>query len=351
MKQVYYKLSYTTILLFLSTLSIQAQLNPPTNVRSKYIVENYQLSQEQVRAYDKITNSIEVKWQELKNKKNSVKNRAASEKQLSDEFSSKVRAIFPDVQYKKWHASHRGNLSVRFYKEDLGMTGKQFTEFRKASNVYSNTKKDIRKLDLSGTEQSERRETAFNQYSTSIRSLFPEKLADYLIHENQVLNLARNLSENYIIIPENKAIQYALLKIEHDKDKEKLETQKLKSKLMQQKKQDLEDKYESSLRAFLTNEEYIACTKKRDKLTDQRHIHTYKMSATQLSQQKELKKKLAIKQLQIKQSKLEKAAKTAKLQEAELDFETQLKKILTTQQFDKWKKDETTKQAKSKHKK
>lgn len=350
MKQASYRLSCTTLLLLLCTLSIRAQLNPSINVRDKYIVDNYQLSQAQVNAYNKVLSSIAIKWQKLKNTKSSVKGRAASEKQLSSEFCTSVKPIFLDVQYTKWHASHKGNLSVRFYKEDLGMTGKQFTEFRKIFNTYSNEKKNIRNQGLSATKETERRLTAFNQYSSALHKLFPEKLADYLVYENQVLNQAANLSANYTVISENQAIRYAILKMQYDKDKEQLAAQTLKPKLMKQQRQDLQDKYEASLRSFLTNEEYIACSRKRDNLTDQRFIHAYKMSAAQLSQYKVLKKKLAMKELQIKQSKIEKAAKAIKLQEAQSDFETQLKKVLTVQQFDKWKKDKTVKQSKRKDK-
>lgn len=350
MKLASYKLNCATLLLFLCTLSMHAQLNPPMNVRDKYIVDNYQLSQEQVNAYNKVLSSIAVKWQKLKTTKSSVKERAASEKQLSSEFCTSVRPIFQNAQYAKWHASHRGDLSIRLYKEDLGMTGKQFTEFRKIFNTYSKEKKNIRNQGLSATEETERRLTAFNQYSLALHKLFPEKLADYLVYENQVLNQAANLSANYTVISENQAIRYAILKMQYDKDKEQLAARTLKPKLMKQQRQNLQDKYEASLRSFLTDEEYIACTRKRDNLTDQRFIHAYKMSAAQLSQYKELKKKLAMKELQIKQSKMEKTAKAIKLQEAESDFETQLKKVLTIQQFNKWKKDKTVKQSKRKDK-
>lgn len=345
MKPIYFKSNFISALLLIS-LCCNAQLNLPFNVRDKYVAQNYQLSQPTIEAYNKIIVQIESEWNNLKDTKISVSARKTAEEKLGLSLSSKVKAIFSDSQYSKWHTNHRGNLKVRFYKEDLGITSEQFAEFRKISNTYSNSKKNIRKQDLSAVEQSERRKEAFNQYVNSIHNLFPEKLADYLIYENQVLNLATNLSSHYTIISENKAIKYALLKMEYDKNKKALLSQQLKPKLMKEKKEDLDNKYESSLRSFLTGEEYIACTKKRDKLTDQRYMHTYKMTASQLAKFKELKKKLAMKQLQIKQTKIEKTAKLAKLQECESEFEIELKKILTAQQFEKWKKDEVKKQSK-----
>lgn len=335
MKQL--KLICTAILLFV-TLFCKAQLTPPFNVRSKQITQYYQLSLQQAKNYEKVLNGILNQWNTIKNNKSAPADRKAAEQKLQNEFCTEVRAIFPDAQYVLWNRNHRGNLTVRFYKEDLGMNNEQFAKFRDLSGTYSKKKDEISRMNILETERSERRKEALNQYSSGLYKIFSKELSDYLIYENRVLNAAKVLSKKYTILSENKAIQCVVLKIRYEENLEKLEVQKLAKKQLRKKRTDLADNYDTSLRKIMTNEEYIACTKTRDKLTDSKFTKEYKMSNVQLAKYKDLKKKLAMKQLAIKQSKKDKADKPAKLKAAEAEFENEMQKLLGTQQFKRWQK-------------
>lgn len=347
MKQITLKSSCIITLLF-TVLYCKAQLNPSFNVRDKHITQHYQLSPQQVNDYNKILCIIESQWNAIKDTKSSVANRKSAEKKLNEEFCIKVEKLFSKEQYNKWNENHRGNLRVRFYKEDLGMTSRQYAEYRKISKTYSNAKANIIQMNLSNTEEIKRREDAFEIYSSSLHNAFPAQLANYLIYENEVQNAAMTLSRRYTIISENKAIKFAVLKIQYDKNRGELDAQNLSTQKLRQERKNLEDKYESSLKSFMTNDEYIICAKTRDKLTDKKYMHIYRMSPTQLAHYKELKKELAMKQLMIKQSRMEKTAKLTRLQEAELSFEQQLQKKITPEQFARWKKDISKKRSKNK---
>lgn len=340
MKLIKRKISCAFILLLIATMC-QAQLTTPYNVRNKHIAELYQLSDQQVINYNKELNVIESKWSIIKDTKLSPDNRKVAERKLFEEFKIRIKKIFPEAQFNKWNKNHRGNLRVRFYKEDLGMNSKQYSEFRRISKIYSDAKHNIQQMDLSFIDISRYRTEAFNQYSNSLYNIFPTQLADYLIYENEVLNTAKTLSRRYTIITENKAIQIAILKIQYDKNREELEKLNLSSNNMRQKRRHLEDEYDESLRSLLDNKEYVTYAKARDQFTDKKHMDTYKMSTKQLAQYKELKKKLAMEQLIIKQTKMDKGLKLSKLQEINSTFEEQLKSILTTNQFKKWIKDKS----------
>lgn len=347
MKQL--KLKCTVILLFV-TLLCNAQLTPPFNIRSKQIAQLYQLNQQQANDYEKVLNDILNQWNAIKNSKYAPADRKKAEQKLQDEFCTKVRTIFPDTQYVLWARNHRGNLTVRFYKEDLGMNNEQFAKFRNLSETYSKKKAEISRMNILETERSERRKEALNQYSSGLNKIFSKELSDYLIYENQVLNAAKILSKKYTILSENKAIQCVILKKRYEENLKKLETQKLPKKQLRKKRIDLADNYDTSLRSIMSNEEYVTCTKTRDKLTDSKFTKEYKMSGAQLAKYKEFKKKLAMKQLVIKQNKKDKANKPAKLKVAETEFENEVQKLLGPQQFKRWKQNEQMKKAKNKKK-
>ena len=63
------------------------------------------------------------------------------------------------------------------------------------------------------------------------------------------------------------------------------------------------------------------------------------MSAKQLNRYKELSKALAVKELVIKQSKKDKSIKAEQLLAAEADFEAELQKLFSPEQFERWMKD------------
>ncbi len=344
MKQL--KFRCTVILLFV-TLLCNAQLTPPFNIRSKQITLLYQLTPQQANDYEKVLNGILSQWNIIRNSKYTPVDRKKAEQRLQDEFCTKVRTIFPDTQYVLWARNHRGNLTVRFYKEDLGMDNEQFAKYRSLSDTYSKKKDEISRTNLLETERSERRKEALNQYSSGLNKIFSKELSDYLIYENQVLNAAKILSKKYTILSENKAIQCVILKNRYEENLKKLEAQKLQKKQLRKKKTDLADNYDASLRSIMSNEEYVACTKTRDKLTDSKFTKEYKMSGTQLIKYKELKKKLAMKQLAIKQSKKDKTNKPAKLKAAETEFENEVQKLLGHQQFKRWKQNGQMKKTKN----
>lgn len=343
MKQITFKTGYAALLLLISSFCCNAQLTPPFNVRNQYTTQNYQLSPQQVNDYERVLADILKKWDIIKDSKCSPSERKSAEQKLQNEFCASVKTIFPNAQYVLWDRNHRGNLTVRFYKEDLGMDNDQFAKFRNLTKAYSAQKKKISGMDLLEAERSERRAKAFQKFSDGLYGIVSKELADYLIYENRVLNTAKVLSKKYTIISENKAIRYAVLKIRYEEELGSLETQKLAPKQLRKVKNELADNYEKSLLNFLTNEEYIACTKARDRLTDKKFAQEYGMSNAQLAQYKELRKRLAMKELTIKQNKKDRAGKPAKLQAAKEEFEKDMEQLLGAEQYKRWKQNEQLK--------
>ncbi len=81
---------------------------------------------------------------------------------------------------------------------------------------------------------------------------------------------------------------------------DKLKSQNTGPKQLRKAKNELQDNYEKSLHSFLSNKEYLACTKSIDKLTDKTFVQEYKMFNVQLAKYKELRKRLAMKEFMIK---------------------------------------------------
>ncbi|WP_294616112.1 hypothetical protein [uncultured Bacteroides sp.] len=332
--------------LLLITSFGHAQLTPPFNVRNQRTVQLYQLTPQQANDYQRVLDGILQKWKVVKDSKCSPAERKEAEQKLQNELCANVRKIFPDTQYVLWDRNHRGNLTVRFYKEDLGMDNDQFAKFRILTQTYSTQKTQISGMNLLEAERSERRAKAFQEFSNGLYNIVSKELADYLIYENRILNAAKILSKKYTILSENKAVRYAMLKFRHEEELEKLEMQKLPQKLFKKAKNELLDNYEKSLLSFLTNEEYVACNKSRDQLTDKKFAQEYKMSNAQLAKYKELRKRLAMKELTIKQNKKDKADKPVKLQAARKEFEKDMEKLLGAEQYKRWKKNEVLKEKK-----
>lgn len=332
------------VILFVVVTYCNAQLAPPFNVRNEHITSLYLLSPKQVDSYNKVLTSILKQWNTIKNAKYPIKTRSATEEKLQREFCANVEAIFSKKQFNLWKKNHEGNLTTRFYKEDLGMTDEQFVKYRNISGVYANRKKEITRMNLIESENAECRQEAFEQYSSSLHGLFSKELADYMLYENVILNAAKTFSKTYTIISENKAIKCAILKVVYDKDRKELEKQNLDRNQLRKMRSELADKYEHSVRQILTNEEYVACTKGRDKLTDSKLKQTYNMSDEQLAKYKELKKTLAMKELVIKQRKEDRNKKDEKLRNAEKGFEIELQKLFSPQQYERWQRDKQMKQ-------
>lgn len=347
MKQLTVKIGIAVVLLFFA-LFCNAQLVVPFDLRNQYVVKCYQLSSEQLNDYEKVLGDILSKWEVIKNKKCSPSERKAAEQNLQSEFCKKVRAVFPDKQYVLWNRNHRGNLKVRFYKEDLGMDNEQFSKFRFLSNDYSEQKRKISAMNLLETERSEQRTKALNQYSEKLHEIFSKEIADYLIYESQILNKANTLSKNYTILSPNKAVRFAILKTTYEENKSKLVSQGLAPKQLRKARKELESKYEDSLHGFLTNEEYLACSKSRDKLTDKKFAEEYNLSDKQLSKYKQLRKDLAMKELVIKQNKKDKNNKEAKLKTTRDEFEKEMEKLLGAGQYKRWKENKSLR-SKKKH--
>lgn len=338
----YYSIGNTVTYGFTSQIKSASQSREvlPVNLRNQYVVQEYAFSPEQVEEYNRILLIIETKWKALKDQKTSSQNRSMGEISISKDLCNSVKKILSKEQYDCWYTNHKGHLKNRFYKEDLGLTDSQFIQFKQLAKTYSDKKASARQMSVSGTEEAELRKQAFEQYCTALHAILPSAVADYLIQENQVLNIASSISGKFTLIPETKAIQYAVLKMQYDKEMETLEAQTFDVKQKRKARLQIKEKFDSSLRGLFTDEEYIAVTKKRDWLTDKREMHTYRMSVTQLNEYKELKKRLAVQQLKIKQSKNEKSVKVTKLQAVEDEFEESLKKVMGEQQFDTWKKDQ-----------
>lgn len=347
MKQLKLTIS-SIVILFVVVTSCNAQLAPPFNVRNEHITSLYLLSPKQVDSYNKVLTGIFKQWDTIKNAKYPIKSRRATEEKLQGEFCANVEAVFPEKQFNLWKKNHGGNLATRFYKEDLGMTDEQFVKYRNISAAYANRKKEIKRMNLIESEDAECRQEAFDQYSSSLHTAFSKKLADYLLYENVILNTAKTFSKTYTIISESKAIKCAILKVEYDKDRKELEKQNLDRNQLRKMRDVLTDKYEHSVRQILTNEEYVACTKGRDKLTDSKLKQTYNMSGEQLAKYKELKKNLAMKELVIKQRKEDRNKKEEKLRNVEKEFEIELQKLFSPQQYERWQRDEKMKQNKQK---
>ena len=342
MKHSVIKLYCAAVLLFFFTSS-QAQLVPPFNHRAQQATQLYGLSAQQLKSYEKALGDVLNKWNAVKTSTCSPSARKEAELKLQNELCTKVKAILPSQQYTLWHRNHRGNLTVRFYKEDLGMNNETFAKFRSLTNAYTEQKNQISSTDLVESERSERRAKAFQQYSNGVHNIVSKELADYLIYENRVTNIAKTLSKKYTIISETKAIRYAMLKIEHEEKIKRLEAQKTSKQQRKDAKQKLDASYEKSLQSLLTTEEYIACDKHRDKLTDKKMMKDYKMSEQQLAKYKELKKKLAMKELVIKKGYKDKEGRMTKLQAAKEDFEKEMEKSIGSGKYKRWKKNEQMK--------
>lgn len=336
------------IILFVAVTYCNAQLALPFNVRNEHITSLYLLSPKQLDGYNKVLNDILNQWDIIKGAKYSIKDRHAAEEKLQGEFCTNVKALFTKKQFDLWKKNHGGNLKTRLYKEDLGMTDKQFIKYRSLSSAYANRKKEITQMNLIESEIAEFRKEAFEQYSSSLYGIFSKELADYLLYENVILNAAKTFSKAYTIISENKAIKCAIIKVAYDKDRKELEKQTLDKNQLRKMRKELADKYEYSLRQILTNEEYVACTKARDRLTDSKLRQTYNLSDDQLTKYKELKKILAMKELVIKQRKEDRNRKEDKLRNAEKEFEMELQKLFNLQQYERWQRDKQAKQNKKK---
>lgn len=196
MKHIILKNSIVGLFLLL-TVFCNAQLTLPFNIRHQYIVQSYQLSLQQADEYEKVLAGILQKWNIIKDRKCSPSERKSAEKKLQDEFCNSVRSIFSDTQYVLWNRNHRGNLTVRFYKEDLGMSGDQFAKFRTLTQTYSTRKKQISRMNLLEEERSDCRATAFQEFSCGLYKIVSKELADYLIYENCILNSAKILSKKF----------------------------------------------------------------------------------------------------------------------------------------------------------
>ena len=320
-------------------LPIQAQLKAPFNKRSEYVVKQYGFTAAEANSYNNVVNAIDKKWNALKDTSCPLANRRQSEKKLSEELCRNVKSVLSPAHYTAWENSHRGDLTVRFYKEDLGMTSKEFTKYRDITHAYSAKKKALRSKDLSAADQKQQRKQAAEEYAKALRETFPSQLAAYLIYENQVQNIAANISANYSALSETKAIRYAVRKIQYDNDLKALGKKELDSRQYRQEKEKLADAYEADLKNIFSDQEYIAFANKREQLNDQRDKATYKMTTSQLAKYKELKKKHAIAVLQIKQSRKDKETKKQKINEAGLNLKSEMKKLLGDKQFIKWEKD------------
>lgn len=338
MKAIKFLLSSIAALLAAVT-TCNAQLQLPFNVRSERVLSLYQLSPLQQDEYEAVLEEITTKWETIKAKRCSVADRQAAESELQTSFCKEVQLIFSPEQFNRWELNHGGNLVNRIYKEDLGMSDEQFTTYRNISNVYANRKKEIERQNFIKTENATRRKEAFKQYSASLHQAFPTELAEYLIYENTVLNAAKTLSKRYTLISETKAIKCAILKLKYDEDRKQIERQSTDRNWLRKKRKELADAYDHSLREILTDEEYVLCADARDKLTDSKLMRTYGMSAKQLNRYKELSKALAVKELVIKQSKKDKSIKAEQLLAAEADFEAELQKLFSPEQFERWMKD------------
>lgn len=330
-----------------------AQLTLPFNVRPQYAQAQYHFTEQQFAAYSKELTIVLDKWEELKNKKMPQAQRKAAEQKLQEELCARVRSVLPDKPYELWNRNHRGNLTVRFYKEDLGMDNAQFAQFRKLSGAYSTQKQEIARMsNLLEAERSERRAMALEQYAAGLNKIFSQPLADYLIYENKVQSVAKGLSKKYTLISENKAIRCAVLKMKYEEDCLSLEKQKLPKKQQREAKKKLDANYEKSMLSVVSREEYVEMGKTRDRLNDRKLMEQYHLSEAQLAKYKELKKQLAVKELLIKQNKKDKAGRPEKLKAAQAWFDGEVKKLLGANQHERWKKNgEMKKQKKEKRKK
>ena len=348
MKHLKHKIGCTIALLLVAVLC-NAQLALPYNIRNTQIIQFYQLSPQQVNEYNSILNKITNRWNLIKDTKYSVQGRKNEERKLQNVFCKMVSTILSSEQYSKWKKNHGGSLTQRIYTEDLGMTKEQYAEFQNISNIYSKKEDDIARKNYIEAERAEHRQSALKWYSSSLKKMFSRELADYLVYENLVINTALTLSKRYTIISENKAIKCAILKIRYNEERKLIEKQGLTKKQLRKQRIDLKDSYENAIHKVLTNEEYIACTKVRERLNNAKLKSTYNMSDEQFAKYKELKKTLAVKQLTIRQCKTDRATRLSKLRTAEDDFNAELRKILNPQQYERWKRNEQMKQAKNKN--
>lgn len=349
MRNLLFTFRLAAVLLLYAAYS-HAQLTPPVNMRAQYAQEQYRFTEQQFEAYSKELAAVLDKWDELKNKIMPQGQRKAAEQKLQEELCIRVKGVLPNEQYEQWYRNHRGNLTVRFYKEDLGMDNAQFALFEKLTDAYSAQNLEIERMNhLLEAERAERRDAALEQYANGLNQILPKSSVDYLIYEDKVQTVAKRQSKGYTIIPESKAIRYAELKIKHEEDRLLLKKQKLPKNQHRaaRKKQDAD--YEKAVLSVISREEYVAIGKERNRINDRKMMQQYHLSEAQLAQYKELKKQLAVKEQLIRQNKKNKAGRAEKMKAAQAWFDEEAKKLLGASQHERWKKNgEMKKQKKEK---
>lgn len=98
------------------TFPLQAQLKAPFNKRSEYVVKQYGFTAAEAGSYNNVVNAIDKKWNALKDTSCPLTGRRQSEKKLGEELCRNAKSVLSPAHYAVWEGSHRGDLTVRFYK-------------------------------------------------------------------------------------------------------------------------------------------------------------------------------------------------------------------------------------------
>lgn len=339
MKNNLLKIAATVALGIVCLHRLCAQETSPKFNRYTVVPEMYGLTAKQMQAYDKILDFADAELLKMKKQILSKKEKEQKYHELSDVLKTKVSTVFSKEQYEKWCSTHGGYAPSRFYIEDIGMSLRQFTEYRKYTENYRLEKVRLNDETMSATDRDELRKVALERYRADLETIVSEEIADYLISRNLLANDASNVSRNFTILSEYKAEIYAKLRKEYNQAKKELSRSELPSDEKKAARKALDENYTSALRNLMTDEEYIACVTENDKLAERNFINTYRVTKEQYARYIDLQKKNAIDRLLIRQQKISKDEKDAKLKENDAKYLESLQTIFSAEQYAMWQKD------------
>ncbi len=339
MKNNLLKIVATVALSIVGLLQLYAQDTVPKFNRYTVVPEMYGLTAKQMQAYDKILDFVDQEVLKIKKQILTKDEKEEKYKALSLVFREKVRPVFSDMQYKKWISTHGGYAPARPYIEDMGMDLQQYSEYKKYTEAYRREKVRLNGETMSATERDELRRVALERYRSDLETLVSKEIADYLISRNLLITDASNISRNFTILSEYKAEIYAKLRKEYNQAKKELSRSELPSDEKKTARKALDENYTSALRNLMTDEEYIACVTENDKLAERNFINTYRVTKEQYAKYIDLQKKSAIERLLIRQQKISKEEKDARLKENDAEYLKSLQAIFSAEQYTMWQKD------------
>lgn len=321
------------------TLTLTAQDNYPKFDRYEVVPALYNLSDKQMKDYDKIITYVDEESTKIKQQILTKEEKEQKYQELAIKFRTKVKLIFTDIQYKKWASLHNGYAPTRPYFEDMGMTLEQYLKFKELSKQYMRRKDNASDKTQSKTAHSADRVKLLEEYKTALLTLVSTEKANYIIEQNILLNEAKTLTKGFSLLCEYKAIQYALAQRKYRAEKDNITNSDISKEDKRKERKNLEKQHEKELRTIMSDQEYINCTVYNDTRKEQAFIRTYKLTKEQHKKYIKLQKDKAIANLQVKDSKESKTDKRNRIKNNEIKFRNELQTVLNAEQYQMWLED------------